>query len=347
MQIAGSKALTEQVLDKDLCSVCGACVGLCPYLKVHMGKVAGVFTCTLTEGRCYAHCPKTETDLNRLSQLFFNQAYQDEPLGIYRRIYAAKAGERIRTGKFQNGGTVTALMTCAMISGLIDSAVLTGSEGILPKPQRITKISDVAACSTTKYMAASTIAVVNQVAEEGAENLGVVGTACQLKGLAKMRLNPLKKVDFADPVALTIGLFCTWSLDTRQFLRFLEERVDTDTIIGMDVPPPPAELFLIRTPDTTLEIPLDEIRAMVLTGCSICPDMTAEWADISVGAFEGKSDWNCLIVRTEKGEQLIEQAVEQRYLMVEDFPQESLDQLTKGAINKKKRAAEACEKEGK
>ena len=40
MQIAGSKELTEQVLDKDLCTVCGACVGMCPYFKVHNGKHA-------------------------------------------------------------------------------------------------------------------------------------------------------------------------------------------------------------------------------------------------------------------------------------------------------------------
>ena len=37
MQILGSNELVEKVLDKDLCVTCGACVGLCPYFKVHQG----------------------------------------------------------------------------------------------------------------------------------------------------------------------------------------------------------------------------------------------------------------------------------------------------------------------
>ncbi len=86
---------------------------------------------------------------------------------------------------------------------------------------------------------------------------------------------------------------------------------------------------------------------MVPDGCSVCPDMTAEWADISVGAFEGKSDWNTLIVRTEKGEKLVDQALEKGYLVLDDFPSTSLDHLTLGAEKKKKRAAENAGKEEK
>ncbi len=102
MQIAGSKKLAEQVLSQDLCSVCGACVGLCPYFKVHKGKVAQIFACDLEQGSCFAHCPKTETDFEQLAQTYFSQSYNDDALGIYRHICVSKAGEKMDSGKFQN-----------------------------------------------------------------------------------------------------------------------------------------------------------------------------------------------------------------------------------------------------
>ena len=67
MQILGSSELLEDVHTKDLCVDCGACVGLCPYFVSHNGKIARLFACTLSQGRCHAHCPKTQVDLNELS----------------------------------------------------------------------------------------------------------------------------------------------------------------------------------------------------------------------------------------------------------------------------------------
>ncbi|MBW2366600.1 MAG: Coenzyme F420 hydrogenase/dehydrogenase, beta subunit C-terminal domain [Deltaproteobacteria bacterium] len=347
MEILGSKELSEQVLAQDLCTVCGACMGVCPYFKAHEGKVAQLFDCDLERGRCYAHCPKTGVDYDQLARNYFGKPYNGEALGIYRRITAAKAGEKMRSGKFQNGGTVSALMTLALESGLVEGAVLTDNEGLIPMPKLVTKSGDVVNCASTKYMAAPTVSCLNQAAADGHEKLGVVGTACQLTGVAQMRNNPLEKENFKDPVALTIGLFCTWALDTRKFLDFLSGKIDIDAITGMDVPPPPAEVFIIKTGDTEVEVPLDEIRSLVPNGCFTCPDMTAEWADLSVGAFEGKAEWNTLIIRTQRGEKLVEKAVKEGYLVLGDFPAAGLEHLTLGADNKKKRALEKAKQEEK
>ena len=74
MVMGGPKELVEQVLAKVLCSVCGACVDLCPYFKAHNGKVAQIFECDLTQGRCYAHCPKTGVDFEQLAQNYFQKS---------------------------------------------------------------------------------------------------------------------------------------------------------------------------------------------------------------------------------------------------------------------------------
>ncbi len=345
MQILGSKELMEQVRNNDLCTVCGGCVGICPYHQAYKGKIAMTFDCDIAEGRCYAHCPRTEVDLEALSHKLFNTAYKEKPLGSYRNISASKAGEKISHSSFQNGGTVSALMTMALEKDMIDAAILTGIEGIIPKPRIVTNPKEVLTCASTKYMATPTVAGLNQGIKDGFERMGIVGTACQLTAVGQMRCNPLNKDGFKDVTALTVGIFCTWALDTRQFLDFLAEQVDINTITGMDVPPPPAEVFIIKTENQTMEIPLDDIRPMIPKGCSYCQDMTAEWSDISVGAFEGKSNWNTLIIRTEKGETLIKMAVEEGYLVLDNFPSSSLDHLTLGAGNKKKRAQETVAKE--
>jgi len=87
---------------------------------------------------------------------------------------------------------------------------------------------------------------------------------------------PLQKEDFADPIGLAVGLFCTWALDTRRLLAFMAERVDVDRIVKMDVPPPPAEVMVVETDQATLEFPLSEIRTLIPNSCSICTDLTAE-----------------------------------------------------------------------
>ncbi len=347
MEILGSKELMEQVRNKDLCTVCGACVGICPYHKAHKGKIAMTFDCDIAQGQCFANCPRTDVDFEELSQRLFGSSYDGSPLGTYRKITASKAGDAATNTSHQNGGTVSALMQLALEKGMIGAAVLTGKEGIIPKPRIVTKVEEVAQCASTRYMAAPTVSMLNQSIAEGYEKIGIVGTACQLTGVGQIRGNLLGKEDFKDVTALTIGLCCTWSLYTRQFLEFLADRVEIDSITGMDVPPPPSEILIVKTDDKTIEIPLSDIRAMVPKGCSQCPDMTAEWSDVSVGAFEGKPEWNTLIIRTEKGEQLVDLAVREGYLTLDDFPADSLEHLSIGAGNKKKRALETAETEEK
>ena len=60
MAIFDSKDLPEDVQAKDLCIDCGASVALYPHLKSHKGKIATLYPCNLTEGRCHAYCPKMD-----------------------------------------------------------------------------------------------------------------------------------------------------------------------------------------------------------------------------------------------------------------------------------------------
>jgi len=72
--------------------------------------------------------------------------------------------------------------------------------------------------------------------------------------------------------------------------------------------------------------------------------MTAEWADVSVGAYEGKPGWNTLIIRSERGEALVDEAVKQGCLAIDELPESSLAHLTEGSDGKRRRARENTEK---
>jgi len=300
MQVFGPNELVEDVLRRDFCIGCGACVNLCPYFKSYYGKTAMLFPCTLAQGQCFAYCPKVEVDLDALSSGLLGSVYDGSPLGCVQEVLAARAGEKAEPGSFQAGGTVSALVSFALQSGRIDAAVLTDREGLVPVPRLVTASSEVGKYASSKFTAAPTLAALNQGRRDGHSRMGVVGTPCQVTAVGQMRLNPLDKKDFQDGVGLVVGLFCTWALDTRKLTALLSERLDTSGIRKMDMPPPPSEIMVIDTGRGKVEIPLDEIRPLVPPGCQICPDMTSEWADVSVGVMEGKPEWNTLIIRTER-----------------------------------------------
>lgn len=346
MRVFGSNELMEDVQSRELCIGCGACVELCPYFRNHRGKTARMFACTLPEGRCFAHCPKVEVDLGELAVRYWGEDYQAAPLGKFLKIVAARAGKNAPAGKHQGGGAVSALIGLAMREGLIDAAVLTGRKGMEPLADIVTDPDKVPEYAASKFTAAPTLAAMNRGVAAGYKRLGVVGTPCQMTAVAKMRMNPLNREDFSDPIGLTVGLFCNWALDARNLAKFLSTRFDLEDIRGMDIPPPPANVLVVETSEGKREIPLDEVRPLIPETCFICPDMTSEWADVSVGMYEGRPGWNTLIIRTQRGADLVDKAVATGWLEVETFPEKNAAHLCEAGRLKKERSLRTAQKRG-
>lgn len=347
MALFGPTELSADVLEQGLCVGCGACVRLCPYFASHRGKTAMLFPCSAETGRCHAYCPKTEVDLDAIARHFSGTGYTGDPTGSCRAVFAARAARKDPNGNFQDGGTVSALMRFALESGIIDAAVLTGQQAGIPAPGIATRPDAVDAYASSKYAAAPTLSALHDGVRQGFSRMGVVGTPCQMTALAQMRLNPTKIENYVHPVALSIGLFCTWALDARRFASFAAERAGSTDIRKIRIPPPPAGIVVIETATGSVNVPLEEIRSLVLAGCGFCPDMTAEWADVSVGALEGADGWNTLIVRTKAGENLVREAIGEGRIVTEALPDSALAQLTDAAAVKKARALEKARRDGR
>jgi coenzyme F420 hydrogenase subunit beta len=108
----------------------------------------------------------------------------------------------------------------------------------------------------------------------------------------------------------------------------------------MDIPPPPANVFQMKLPGGTRSVSLDQIRRFIRPTCLVCLDMTAEFSDLSIGALEGAPGWNTVIVRTRRGEELLDEARKEKRIQVREIPMANLVHLKEAALLKKKRALE-------
>lgn len=331
----GPQRLLAEVLTADLCSGCGACVGLCPYFTSFLGRTVNLDPCDKEEGRCFLFCPRTELDLDALSQARMGTPYGDDAIGSYREIYSSRAA---KPGKYQAGGTVTSVLEFLFDRNMIDAAALTAADRVLPVADLVTDAAGVRRASGSKYSAAPTLSVLSRAVKEGYGRVAVVGTPCQVTAVAKMTSASGVEKNPGDAVSYVIGLFCTWGLDYRKLFEYLSDRIDINDITGFDIPPPPAEQFVVHTDGGKLTFPLSEIRPFVKESCKNCIDMTSEFADVSVGVLEDDPSQNLLIVRTKKGEDLVREAVDAGAIRVEKMPENGLAHLKESALTKKKRA---------
>lgn len=334
------QSIQDDVIAEKFCTRCGACLGMCPYWLPYKGKIVLRDICNLPDGRCYHFCPRKVVDLDNLSQTIFGTPYTWDALGTVREVMIAQAKDAEIRGKGQYGGTATALILFAINEGIIDAAVLTKSQNnLLPEAAVISTREGVLDCTGSNYVATPTLEAFNRgVRDANLGNIGVVGTPCQVLALANMRCSTFDDQNNIDKLKLVIGLFCTWALSYESFAPFIAEKVAVPDIVKMDIPPPPANTFDIYTTSQRISLSLDEVREYILPACNYCIDMTAEFSDISVGAAEGINDWNTIIVRSERGNDLVRAAEAKGIIETGKLPSHMLDHLKEAALVKKKRA---------
>lgn len=329
----------ERVIGRDLCTLCGACLSLCPYLLSFEGRIVALNQCDLTQGRCFDYCPRTEVDIEVIHQKVFRHGYKDIEMGSFRRVFMSRATDKGFRDRAQNGGVVSTVMDFALKEDIIDAAVLTHRDvNHLPEGRVVRARGEVLACAGSSYVAGPTLESLNKKNWKETERIGIVGTPCQVLALAKMRDSALEKRTPIDQVSLVVGLFCTWAFTYDLFLAFLERRVGASQIYKLDITPPPERLLKVRTDSESLDIPLDEVRPFIRPTCGVCLDMTCELADISVGTVEGLEGWNTVAVRTERGEELFSLAEARGVVETRPLPKESLKHLRAASLGKKQRA---------
>ncbi|MGE5372278.1 MAG: Coenzyme F420 hydrogenase/dehydrogenase, beta subunit C-terminal domain [Solirubrobacterales bacterium] len=329
----GGMELKNEVLAGPACSLCGACLDWCPFIKNIEDRIAIAFDCVCQEGRCYSVCPRTMTDWEDLAAAFTGGEASDA--GNVMEIWKARAAMPA-AGK-QDGGTVSALVETALATGLGSAALLTGSaDGVTPEPKLVKLPEEVRQNAGSRFLSAPSFRKLIEAAKGGEKALTAVGRPCQIQALRKLQA--------AHPEQLgenvtAIGLFCMWSLSWR-FQEAVARMAPGLKIKRITIPQHGVE---VETDQGVLSIPTAEARGMVSPGCAYCLDMTAELADISVGALEAEPGWNTVLIRSPRGKALFERAVGNGAIEVMPYPMQEFERLKSASTGKKIRAAGAIQ----
>lgn len=340
MENKGPKELFKEVIDQGLCTGCGACTNGCPLITTYEGKIVLLDSCTITEGGCYEFCPRTYTDMNAVSEKIFGVPYRPDEIGVALDICMTRSTDKEISSKGQDGGTATTLLALALEERMIDVIVSTKmNENKVPGGFLARSKEELLQCAGVSYSASYAIGAYNNIPKENNEKLGIVGLGCQVEALAKMKKFMSQNRANIDNVKLTLGLFCGWALIPDTFHRYLKENYDLSEIVKFNIPHHPFNTFDVYTQSGKKSVSLDEIRKYINPACQYCWDMTAELADISIGAagsaFPG---WNTVIVRTKMGTQLIGLAKSKGILEIKPLPEKRLSHLKTSALNRKKTA---------
>lgn len=118
----------------------------------------------------------------------------------------------------------------------------------------------------------------------------------------------------------------------------------------MDIPPSKYHSLVLQEAGKEISVDLDEVNPIIRPACHACTDMTAEFSDISVGGarstdgWDVDKGWNQVIVRTEKGEKLLNLAREKGILEFKEVPETGLEKIKNASLSKKRKGTDYLSK---
>ncbi len=338
----GVKDLIEEVIDRGLCTGCGACLTGCPYLANHDGRIVITDRCIGNEGDCYMHCPRTFFNMDGVSKAVFGNSYDDSEIGHFLEIFMARSKNPEMMEKGQDGGTVSSLLVMAIEEGLIDVVACTKmDEEKKPHGYLARSRQELLQCAGSSYEASFALEAYRSISKDSPEKVAIVGTGCQMEAVGKMKQTPPQKSPPPQNIKLSLGLICGWSLSPRTFHPFLKEICKLPNVCKFDIPHTPHDSFDLHFEDNPdiMSLPLDEIKPFINPACQFCWDMTAEFSDISVGSAGSQfPGWNTVIVRSAMGSELIALAKQKGIIETKALPNHRLENLKKAALRRKKTA---------
>jgi len=334
--------LLTNIVKKGLCCGCGNCVAACPVMALTMKEelpaITGIcVTCEI----CYYQCPKVDFPYERYEEILFGRRRRnDEPIGVVREVYTARATSEEFRSRGTDGGVVTALLSYLLKSGTVDGAVVCGVD---PKdywkatPILAVSDKDLIEAAGTKYTSAPMmLGLAEAVRDYGKESLAFVGTGCRIEALRKSQFEEKNYYWWGKRVKVAIGLFCFESFHDKILREYLPAKgINLSEVSKFHITK--GRFFVYSGNKILLKAPLKEVAQYAFSSCSTCANVTNEYADISVGGAGSPDGWNTVILRSETGEKLFKAAVEAGFIEASAISNEGLEAVIKLAGLKKKK----------
>jgi len=339
--------LNREVIKKNICTLCGACVASCPVDSVEITdetpKLTGI---CVRCGMCYSACPRTEDYVGNVEKTLFGREREEgEAIGIFKEIYTARTLLDDVRKKCQDGGIVTTLLVYALENGLIDAAVVSGrdpKEPWKPVPMVALTREEIINAAGTRYSVSPNVSALGMAVKEYFKSkVGFVGTPCQVLAVRKLQYHPAAATKIGERVAYVIGLFCMENFSYAPFIKkFIgeEKGIPLSEVTKFSIEK--GKFYVYKGDTIALEMKVSELKNYARPACHVCPDLTAELADISVGSIGSDRGWSTVVIRTDKGKELFEAAVEAKFIEAKKLSLEDkgVSLLMKIASEKRKRA---------
>jgi len=157
--------------------------------------------------------------------------------------------------------------------------------------------------------------------------IAMVGTPCEIMAASKLQY-------YTDsPIDVKLGLFCMENFSYKYFESILSEYgLKMDDIEKFQIEK--GFVFLLLKTKETVKIPLSVAKRIIRKNCNICVELTSETSDISIGSIGSEDGWSTLIIRTEKGEEIVNGAIKQEFIKAKDLNESQFNLLNRLAGNK-------------
>jgi len=315
--------LIGEVIAKKICCKCGLCVSSCPVNSIMMTEEGPklISPCKQCEA-CYYGCPRSQAFSGELLETSLTSGNRDDVLGRYVKIISARTTSDEIRARGQDGGVVTTLLIYAIKNKMIDGAVVASKghqDPWKPMPKLALTVEDVLNAAGAKYSnCPNLVALGDALFCYNLDKVCVVGVPCQVTAARNVKVQPKAARKIGDKIEFIIGLFCVETFNHKRLLEYLTTRgIDMQRVSKFDIKDGKFKAYADNA--EVLCVPVKDLKDCVNEFCYVCRDLTALYADISVGAIGSQRGWSTVIIRTDRGAELFESAVREGYLEVKDI----------------------------
>jgi coenzyme F420 hydrogenase subunit beta len=339
-----------------LCVGCGACVYACPEGKVRLIDIINDGIRPVIDhgecnscNRCLMICPGIETILPETRSNFDGIPYLKKRWGTILEMWEGYAADLEIRFKGSSGGLCTALSLYCIEKGQAGGVLHVGANHEHPwknKTYMSTTKKDLLARTGSRYSPASPCDGLKNI-EIFSEPSVFVGKPCDLAGLRKAQLiSP----ELNRKMGLAIGFFCAGTPSTLGTLNLLRNyKVDPEKIANLRYRgkgwPGMATVQLKGEDKPSVKVSYKDSWGFVQKyrpfRCYLCPDLTAEFADISVGdpwyreISEDEHGQSIILIRTEVGRRIFREAMNSGYVIASKANPEILYRSQKNLLGKR------------
>lgn len=347
-----------------LCLGCGLCEDICPSNSIAIGIDDGEYRPQVNESsclgdicsRCAKICPGLGVNLKELSRKVTDvgDAKENVIIGRYTNLYTGHSTDEDIRFHSASGGLVTGLLIYLIERKRIDGAVVTrfsSADNTTPEVFIARTKEELISARSSKYCPVSMYGIRKQVREADGKYV-IVGLPCHLHGFRKIEQTDKK---FRDHVYAYWGLYCSSGRTFNLTDYVLQQRkIDIRNI----------RYFAYRDEGCLGSLVvrhLDQVYKerfgsyynlrsyFIPRRCHFCIDHSAELSDISFGDIhikpysDDKVGVNSVIVRNAKMNELLQQAVKDGAVILDELQENTLIASQKMArVKKTKYASLVC-----